>query len=48
MATMDAFTMTRRLEPLLAAGWIDLQPAPGGRTRSVALTAAGREEPIDA
>ena len=46
--TMDAFTMTRTLKPLLTAGWIEMQPGPDGRTRSVAITAAGRDKRTEA
>lgn len=46
--TMDASTMTRTLKPLLAAGWVEMQPGPDGRTRSVAITAAGRDKRAEA
>jgi DNA-binding MarR family transcriptional regulator len=38
---MDASTLTRNLKPLIAAGWLRLEPGPDGRSRSVVLTAAG-------
>ncbi len=44
---MDASTLTRNLKPLIAAGWLRLDPGPDGRTRSVVLTPEGvskREE----
>jgi DNA-binding MarR family transcriptional regulator len=42
--TMDASTLTRNLKPLLAAGWIELSQGDDGRSRSVAITPAGREK----
>ena len=44
---MDASTLTRNLKPLIAAGWLRLDPGPDGRSRSVVLTQEGvgkREE----
>lgn len=46
--TMDASTLTRNLKPLLAAGWVTLQPGPDGRSRRVELTAAGRVKRAEA
>ncbi|MGB7480530.1 MAG: MarR family winged helix-turn-helix transcriptional regulator [Burkholderiaceae bacterium] len=46
--TMDASTLTRNLKPLVAAGWLTLEPGTDGRSRSVALTAAGRAKRADA
>ena len=42
--TMDASTLTRNLKPLTAAGWVELLPGADGRSRSVAITAAGRDK----
>ena len=42
--TLDASTLTRNLKPLLAAGWVELAAGPDGRTRSVTITATGRDK----
>lgn len=39
---MDASTLTRNLQPLVAQGWVDVGPGSDGRSRVVALTSAGR------
>ena len=39
---LDASTLTRNLQPLLAAGWLQQDAGPDARTRSVTLTDAGR------
>ncbi len=39
---MDASTLTRNLKPLIAAGWLRLEPGPDGRSRSVVLTPEGQ------
>lgn len=39
---MDASTLTRNLRPLVEAGWLRVQAGPDERSRSVALTEAGR------
>jgi DNA-binding MarR family transcriptional regulator len=46
--TMDASTLTRNLKPLLAAGWLELSPGADGRSRSVAITDAGRAKRSEA
>jgi len=46
--TMDASTLTRNLKPLLAAGWLELSPGIDGRSRSVSITAAGRDKRAEA
>lgn len=46
--TMDASTLTRNLKPLLDAGWIALGPGSDGRSRSVSITAAGRDKRAEA
>lgn len=39
---MDASTLTRNLQPLVAQGWVVVAPGDDGRSRSVVATAAGR------
>jgi len=39
---MDASTLTRNLQPLVANGWVEVGPGPDGRSRRVTATAAGR------
>ena len=39
---MDASTLTRNLQPLVAAGWVEVGPGNDGRSRIVTATAAGR------
>lgn len=39
---ISASTLTRNLKPLIDAGWIDMAAGTDGRSRSVAITAAGR------
>lgn len=39
---VSASTLTRNLKPLIDAGWIDMAAGADGRSRSVAITAAGR------
>ena len=38
---LDASTLTRNLRPLLAAGWVAMQPGPDARSRLVVATPAG-------
>jgi DNA-binding MarR family transcriptional regulator len=40
--TLEASTLTRNLQPLLAAGWIEVSAGSDGRSRSVSITPAGR------
>jgi DNA-binding MarR family transcriptional regulator len=42
--TMDASTLTRNLKPLVEAGWITVTAGSDARSRTVAITAAGREK----
>ena len=39
---MDASTLTRNLQPLVAHGWIEVGPGSDGRSRVVTATASGR------
>ncbi|HKX40098.1 MAG TPA: MarR family winged helix-turn-helix transcriptional regulator [Burkholderiaceae bacterium] len=39
---MDASTLTRNLQPLIAQGWVTVGAGADGRTRSVEITEAGR------
>lgn len=41
---MEASTLTRNLQPLVAQGWIEVGPGDDGRSRLVSITAAGREK----
>jgi DNA-binding MarR family transcriptional regulator len=39
---LDASTLTRNLQPLLAGGWVQLLPGEDARSRQVLVTPAGR------
>lgn len=39
---LDASTLTRNLQPLIAAGWVEQGPGADARSRSVSATEAGR------
>src|SRR6267154_6589406 len=39
---MERTTLTRNLRPLIAAGWVAVQPGPNARKREARLTPAGR------
>jgi DNA-binding MarR family transcriptional regulator len=41
---MDASTLTRNLQPLVAQGWVEIGPGEDGRSRLVAATPTGREK----
>jgi DNA-binding MarR family transcriptional regulator len=41
---MDASTLTRNLQPLVAQGWVVVGPGDDGRTRFVSATDSGREK----
>jgi DNA-binding MarR family transcriptional regulator len=41
---MDASTLTRNLQPLVANGWVEVGPGADGRSRLVTATPAGREK----
>lgn len=38
---LEPSTLTRNLQPLLAAGWAQIGPGPDGRSRTVRITPAG-------
>jgi len=45
---MDASTLTRNLQPLVAHGWAEIGPGEDGRSRLVAITARGRAKRLEA
>ena len=45
---LDASTLSRNLQPLVAAGWIELLPGPDARSRLVQATDAGRDKRAEA
>jgi DNA-binding MarR family transcriptional regulator len=45
---MDASTLTRNLQPLIAQGWVAVGPGDDGRSRFVTLTDAGRDKRAEA
>jgi len=45
---MDASTLTRNLQPLIAQGWVEVGPGDDGRSRFVTLTEAGRAKRAEA
>ena len=45
---LDASTLTRNLQPLIAAGWVVLGPGDDARSRSVQATEAGRAKRSEA
>jgi DNA-binding MarR family transcriptional regulator len=42
--SMDASTLTRNMKPLVDAGWLTVAAGSDARSRSVALTEAGRDK----
>ncbi|MEO8311978.1 MAG: MarR family winged helix-turn-helix transcriptional regulator [Caldimonas sp.] len=46
--SMDASTLTRNLQPIIASGWAEIGPGADGRSRLVALTARGRAKRVEA
>lgn len=44
---LDASTLTRNLQPLIAQGWIEMGAGANGRSRSLSATPAGREKRIE-
>ena len=45
---LDASTLTRNLQPLLAAGWLVQEAGADARSRSISITAAGRDKQAEA
>lgn len=45
---MEASTLTRNLQPLVAQGWVQVGPGDDGRSRFVEVTAAGRDKRSEA
>jgi DNA-binding MarR family transcriptional regulator len=45
---LSASTLSRNLQPLVAAGWLELLPGPDARSRLVQATEAGREKRAEA
>ena len=45
---LDASTLTRNLQPLIAAGWVEQGPGDDARSRSVGATEAGRAKRAEA
>lgn len=45
---MDASTLTRNLQPLVAQGWVEIGPGDDGRSRFVSVTGAGRDKRAEA
>lgn len=41
---LSASALSRNLQPLLAAGWLEIEPGDDARSRLVTATAAGREQ----
>ncbi len=45
---MQPSTLTRNLQPLIAAGWFEMRPGADGRSRLVDATPAGRDKRSEA
>jgi len=45
---LDASTLTRNLQPLLAQGWVEIGPGADARSRSISATPAGRAKRVEA
>ena len=45
---MDASTLTRNLQPLIAQGWLEIGPGDDGRSRFVTITDSGRDKRAEA
>jgi DNA-binding MarR family transcriptional regulator len=41
---LDPSTVTRKIKPLIASGWVEQGPGTDGRTRAVCITASGRKK----
>lgn len=46
--TLDASTLTRNLQPLVAQGWVELGAGADARSRLVGITAAGAAKRVEA
>jgi DNA-binding MarR family transcriptional regulator len=46
--SLDASTLTRNLKPMIDAGWVEQSAGADGRSRSIAITAAGRAKRAEA
>ncbi len=46
--SMDASTLTRNLQPIVAHGWAEIGPGADGRSRLVVATAKGRAKRVEA
>ncbi len=45
---LDASTLTRNLQPLITNGWLQQEAGADARSRSVVITAAGRDKQVEA
>jgi DNA-binding MarR family transcriptional regulator len=45
---LDASTLTRNLQPLVAQGWVEMEPGADGRSRLISMTEAGRAKRTEA
>ena len=45
---MDASTLTRNLQPLVTAGWVQVGAGDDGRSRAVSVTEAGHAKRVEA
>ncbi|HEU5293449.1 MAG TPA: MarR family winged helix-turn-helix transcriptional regulator [Burkholderiaceae bacterium] len=45
---LDASTLTRNLQPLLAQGWVEVGPGADARSRSISATPTGRAKRTEA
>lgn len=46
--TMEPSTLTRNLQPLIAAGWVEVAAGADGRSRAISATPAGRAKRTEA
>jgi len=44
---LDASTLTRNLQPLIAQGWVEIGPGADARSRIIRATAAGRSKRVE-
>jgi len=44
---LDASTLTRNLQPLVAQGWVEIGPGADARSRIIRATAAGRSKRVE-